>query len=272
MAQDARDSLRRGIQAYDFAEYTAALPLLAAGLNPAAGPRDSLWTAGLHRLAHALIEGRKDSLATVWLRWAVRLKPDIPVDTIDFPPTVGDGFALARAFVSTAGRADTVAETLWDWGGARSPGDAAFGALRVERTGVPVSVFIEGVGPLAPGEPRRLPPASYTILASAQGYFRAQVIREVLPGVTTVLRFRPRALAAGELAFLYVASAPWGAVYLDGERIGYTAIAARPIAAGSHRVRIERLGYAPFDTTITVARDQRLRLGTIRLKPAGGRQ
>ncbi len=270
MAQDARDSLRRGIRAYDFAEYTTALPLLAAGLNPAAGPRDSLWAAGLHRLAHTLIEGEKDSLAALWLRWALRLKPDFAVDTLNFPPAVGDAFALARMFVSTGSPGDTVSETLWDW--ARLPDGGGRGALRIERSGAPVSVFIEGVGPVAAGETQRLAPASYTILASAPGYFRARVIREVLPGVTTVLRFRLRALAAGQLGFLYVASAPWGEVYLDGERIGYTAVAARPIAAGSHRVRIERLGYAPFDTTITVARDQRLRLGTIRLKPAGGRQ
>ena len=266
-AQDARDLLRLGSQAYDVAEYKMAGPLLAVGLNPAAGPRDSLWTAGLHRLAHILVEDGKDSIAAAWLRWALRMQPGLVVDTLEFPPGVQDAFALARAFVGGAGPGDTLTETTWEW--PRRPSEATQGALRVERSGVPLTVFVEGVGALPAEESRALPLGSYVIVASAPGYFRTRVTREVLPGVTTVLRFRLRGLSTQALGFLYVASAPWGTVSLDGERASYTTVAAAPVAAGPHRLRIERAGYAPFDTVVTVARDQRLRLGTIRLRTLG---
>ncbi len=266
-AQDPRDLLRLGNQAYDVAEYKMAGPLLVVGLNPAAGPRDSLWTAGLHRLAHILVEDGKDSVAAAWLRWALRVQPGLVVDTLDFPPAVQDAFALARAFVAGAGPGDTLTETTWEW--ARRSGEATQGALRVERSGVPLTAFLEGVGALSAEESRALAPGSYVIVASAPGYFRTRVTREVLPGVTTVLRFRLRGLSTQALGFLYVASAPWGTLSLDGERTGYTAVAAAPVAAGPHRLRIERAGYAPFDTVLTVARDQRLRLGTIRLRTLG---
>lgn len=269
--QDARNLLRLGSQAYDFGEYRMAAPLLAAGLNPAAGPRDSLWVASLHRLVHVLIEDRKDSLAAIWARWAARTHPGLVVDTLDFPPAVQDAFALAGASIAAGegGRAgDTLTETSWEW--ARRPGEVTQGALRIERSGVPMSTFVEGVGPLAGEDAQPLAPGTYTIVASAPGYFRTRVKREVLPGVTTVLRFRLRGLSTKALGFLYVGSAPWGAVQLDGERVGYTPVAAGPLAAGPHRLRIERVGYAPFDTVITVGRDQRLRLGTIRLTTAGG--
>lgn len=267
--QDARNLLRLGSQAYDFGEYRMAGPLLVAGLNPAAGPRDSLWVASLHRLAHVLIEDGKDSLAGVWTRWAVRLQPGLAVDTLDFPPPVQDAFELARVFVAaTAGSGDTLAETNWDW--APRAGEATRGALRIERSGVPISAFVEGVGSLAAADVQPLAPGSYTIVASAPGYFRTRVTREVLPGVTTVLRFRPRGLSMQALGFLYVGSTPWASLSVDGERAGYTPVAAGPVAAGPHRLRIERAGYVPFDTVVTVARDQRLRLGTIRLQMAGG--
>ncbi len=266
-AQDPRDLLRLGNQAYDVAEYKMAGPLLVVGLNPAAGPRDSLWTAGLHRLAHILVEDGKDSVAAAWLRWALRVQPGLVVDTLDFPPAVQDAFALARAFVAGAGPGDTLTETTWEW--ARRSGEATQGALRVERSGVPLTAFLEGVGALSAEESRALAPGSYVIVASAPGYFRTRVTREVLPGVTTVLRFRLRGLSTQALGFLYVASAPWGTFSLDGERTGYTAVAAAPVAAGPHRLRIERAGYTPFDTVVTVARDQRLRLGTIRLRTLG---
>jgi hypothetical protein len=266
-AQDARNLLRLGGQAYDFAEYRMAAPLLVVGLNPAAGPRDSLWVASLHRLVHVLIEDRKDSVAAVWARWAVRTQPGLVVDTLAFPPAVQEAFALARAHVASAGAGDTLTETSWEW--ARRPGEPAQGALRIERSGVPMSSFVEGVGPLAGEDSQPLAPGTYTIVTSAPGYFRTRVKREVLPGVTTVLRFRLRGLPSQALGFLYLGSVPWGSVELDGERIGYTPVAAGPVAAGTHRVRIERVGYAPFDTVVTVERDQRLRLGTIRLRTAG---
>src|SRR3990172_3027522 len=98
-SQSPRAFLQQGHEAYDFAEFDRAIPLLSLGLNPAPGPRDSLWVSGLHKLAHALIENRQDSLAMVWLRWAARVAGAIQVDSINFPPPVVQAFASARDFV-----------------------------------------------------------------------------------------------------------------------------------------------------------------------------
>jgi len=266
-AQDAPSLLRLGAQAYAFAEYGAAQAFLRAGLNPGAGPRDTLWVASVHRLAHILIEEGKDSVAAVWLRWALRVQARLVVDTVNFPPPVEDAFARARAFVADGTPGDTLAETTWDWVHGR--GEPPSG-LRIERSGVPLSGFVEGIGSLPAGATQPLAPGSYTIVVSAPDYFfRTRVTREVLPGITTVVRFRLRGPSSQALGLLYVASTPWAVLYLDGERTDYTPVAARPVAVGTHRMRLERAGYMPFDTLVTVGHDQRLRLGTIRLRVVG---
>ena len=56
----------------------------------------------------------------------------------------------------------------------------------------PVRVFVEGVGLIGPGGTAPVAPGSYAVNVSAAGYDSVRVMREVLPGVTTVLEFRPR--------------------------------------------------------------------------------
>ncbi len=262
-AQRARDSLVAGSRAYDVAEYGAAIPLLSAGLNPV-GPRDSLWVAGLHKLVHSLLERGADSVAALWLRWALRQDSTLVPDQVNFPPSVVAVFDKARRFVQSGSPGDSVTRTTWIWGGVRrgrQPRRTA-SALQIAPGPVRVNALVEGVGPLTVGQNRPLPPASYTIVASAEGYYPARVVREVLPGITTVLDFRLRPLPPPNPAYLYIASAPWGTAYLDGGRLGYTPIAARPIAAGTHCLRAERSGIGVFDTTLTVAHGERVRLGT----------
>jgi hypothetical protein len=268
-AQAGRDSLAKGSAAYDVADYGVAARLLAAGLDPALVQRDSAWVAGLHKLAHSLLEMGKASAASTWLRWALRLEPGLKVDEVNFPPAVVAAFDSARAVARLPNLGDSLALTTWAW--ATSSAESQ-GALRLRPSPVPVSVLVEGMGALAPGQDRRLPAGTYTILASADGYFPARVVREVLPGPTTVLQFYLKELPAKNPGFIYVGATPWGTVYLDGQRIGYTTIAARSVRPGSHRLRIERVGYAAFDTTISVAPDERVRLGTVQLRKQVGGQ
>jgi hypothetical protein len=261
-AQTGREALLQGHQAYDFAEFDRAIGLLEVGLDPQAGPPDSLWVAGLHKLVHALIESGQESLAGIWLRWALRHVPDLAADSVNFPPSVVAAFRAAQGFVANS-RLPALARAGWRWP-AQPPGTGA-GSLLMEAGAVAAAGRVEGGGFLAPGVPQTLAPGSYTVLATAEGYLPARATIEVLPGVTTILRFNLEPAAAG---FLYVASRPWGVVSVNGQRIGYTTIAAYRLPAGTHRVRIERPGYVPFDTTVSVTeRDQRLRLGTIELKP-----
>lgn len=260
-AQIARLLLEQGHQAYELADFERAASLLQAGLNPNAGPRDSLWVGGVQKLAYVLIELQAEPLAATWLRWSIRQVPDLPVDSVNFPPSVVSAIRAAKDFVQ-ANPLPSAGVLSWRWPAA--PVTAQTGALLLEQSNVPALWRLENGAALASGVPQQFPAGSYTILAAAEGYLTARGTVEVLPGVTTVLQFNLEPAARG---FLYIASRPWGVVLVDGRRIGYTTVAAYPIPAGTHRVRVERPGYTAFDTTVTVAqRDQRLRLGTIQLQ------
>jgi len=268
-AQDPRNQLRLGIQAYNLAEYGLAVGNLTEGLVPTAVPRDEIWEGGLFRLAHVLIETKKDSLAALWLRWGLRQTPDLALDTLAFPPSVLEAYALARSRVvdPPSGSRDVDTETQWSW---NEPRSTTHGKIRFDvAAGVQLSLFVDGVGALRPGELRPLPAGTYTILASAPGYFRTRLTREVLPGATMGLRFQLRRTVAQDRGFLYVATKPWGSLSLDGRFIGYTPIWELPVDVGRHKVTIDRPGYQPFETTITVSRDERVRLPTVQLTPAG---
>lgn len=260
--QQGREALRQGHEAYDLAEFDRAVELLSLGLDPSAGPPDSLWVAGVHKLADALLELGNEAAVSAWLRWAVRLAPELQIDTINFPPRVVGAVRGAMQFVN-ASPAPRNVTLSWRWPAAMPR--TMTGTLLIEGGEVSPSARIEGGDFLVAGVPRTLPAGSYTVLATADGYLPVRATLEVLPGVSTSVRFDLEPAVAG---FLYVASRPWGVVFVNGERIGYTAIAGYRLAAGTYQVRIERPGYVPFDTTVTVTeRNQRIRLGHIQLRP-----
>jgi len=260
-AQTGREALARGTEAHEFADFETAVRLLSRGLDPSAGPRDAAWSVGLHKLVDAVIAQGRRPLADVWLRWALRLEPELPFDSVNFASAVKEAFDAARAAVRASTQDQGLVVAAWEWGD--PVGSPNQGALRIARGEVELSARIEGGATLLPGVDRVLAPGSYTIIATAEGRLPARVTNEVLPGITTVLTFN---LAPAAPGLLYVASRPWGMVVVDGKRIGYTTIAAHRLPAGVRRLRIERDGYFPFDTTLTVLPDQRLRLGTILLR------
>jgi len=90
-------------------------------------------------------------------------------------------------------------------------------------------------------------------------------VRPKRPSATTrapVVRKPARALEPG---FLSVNAIPWGSVYLDGRPVGNTPQIDLQVAAGPHRLRVERDGYRPYDRVIDVASGQRLRITDIAL-------
>ncbi len=263
-AQAGADLLRRAGLAYELAEYEQARPLLILGLNPVSGPRDSLWQTSVHRLVHVLLDEQRDSTAALWLRWALRLEPRLGVDTVNFPPSVVDAFEQAQAVVALAGPGDTLTETTWEW--AREPSPLKRGALRIQRSNLPMSVYIDGVGIVTPGEPHSLEPGSYAITVSIPGAARFRVVREVLPGIATIIKARPRPAAAPPLGLVSVSSAPWAFLTIDSQPIGYTPLARQPVAPGAHVLRLVHPGFVPFDTTIRVPEHEQLDLGSVRLR------
>ncbi len=187
-AQDGPALIRQGISAYNDFDTQRALALLRRGLNPAAGPQDSLWAQGVQFLAQALFDEGQQPLMDVWVRWAIRIAPDMSIDTLNLVSGVISAFEDARA-ATAPGPSDAVTTTQARWP-AGDPGSGP-GRLQVTRPDVPVpvTILVVGRGVVAPGQSISLSAGSYEVQASADGYQPVQVTREVLPGITTVLTF-----------------------------------------------------------------------------------
>jgi serine/threonine protein kinase len=67
---------------------------------------------------------------------------------------------------------------------------------------------------------------------------------------------------------LFVSSRPWGSLYVDGTLVGNTPRANLAISAGTHRIRIVRNGFLPFERQVSVSAGDRVRLVDIVLQAA----
>ena len=257
-AQAGRRALAAGTERYLLADYHSAAPLLGLGLDPRAGSPDKPWKLGVERLADVLLVLRQDSLAATWLRWASRLAPDFDVDAEDVPPAVVRAARAARTFVDSTPGDRFVARTEFEWPSAFHA-DAP-GTVRLASANIPITARVGADQFLRGGESRRLSPGSYAVVVSAPGYLPTRLTVELLPGVTTVILVSLLPETAG---FLYVVARPWGTLSVDGQRVGYTNVAAHRVVPGSHALRLERDGRPAIDTTIVVAERQRVRLSWV---------
>jgi hypothetical protein len=245
-AQTGRRALEAGNERYLLADYQSAVPLLSAGLDPAAG-MDDLWMRGVQRLADALLVTRQDSLAATWLRWAARLAPDFLVDEEVMPPAVARAGRDARAYVEATPPDRFGGVTTFQW--LAVPRPAAEGTFRLAPADVPLSARIGSDQFVRGGESRRLPPGSYQVVVSAPGYLPSRLTAEVLPGVATIVAVSLLPETAG---FLHVTARPWAVLSIDGERIGFTPTAGHRLAPMNHAVRLERPSGQARDVPITV--------------------
>jgi len=265
LAQTGRRALEAGTERYLLADYPGAVPLLGMGLDPRAGSTDELWLHGVERLADVLLVLRQDSLAATWLRWATRLAPEFAVNEEVMPPPVVRAARAARAFVDSTPQDRFVAQTTFQWPASFRAG--APGTIRLASANIPITARIGADQFLRGGESRVLPPGSYDVVVSAPGYLPTRLTAEVLPGVTTVVLVSLLPETAG---LLYVAARPWGTLFVDGQRIGYTSVAAHRVVPGSHRLRLERDGQPVTDTTIVVAERQPVRLSWVTTRDTVG--
>jgi len=257
-AQAGRRALAAGTDSYLLADYQRAVPLLSLGLDPAGGARDQPWVQGVERLTDVLLVLRQDSLAATWLRWAIRLAPDFEVDEDVVPPAVVRAARAARAFVDATPQDAFVARTEFHWPVTFRA--AVPGTVRLSAANIPITARIGADQFLRGGESRTLPPGSYEVVVSAPGYLPTRLTIELLPGVETLVRVSLLPETAG---LLYVSARPWGTVFIDGQRIGFTSVTAHRLLPGSHTVRLERDGGPTTDTTITVAERRPVRLSWI---------
>lgn len=186
--QTRNDRIAQAFAAYDNFQPDQALDLLRRSLSPIEGPQDSIWFRGVELLAQILTEQNQASEAQVWLRWALRLKPTVPIDTINFVPEVVSAARDALNAVRGGSPGDSVTRTTWEW---TAPGAGqGRGMLRIESPGMaqPVRALIQGQI-VESGRTLTLPAGTYEIQVAAEGYLTALVRREVLGGITTVLSF-----------------------------------------------------------------------------------
>jgi len=223
-----RDELiRNAMQAYDEFETETALGLLKVAVNPAVGATDSIWASGIQLLAQMLIEEGQDSLANVWMRWAVRTAPDMRVDRVTYLPEVVDAYEAARRMVAASVPEGAVTQTSWEW---QAGINEEMGEFRLRATGmsVPIAVEIVDIGPVGTGSPLRLPPSSYTVRVSAEGYLETEVTRELLPGIVTVLDFNLTSVIAASLPDSVIADEAEAAALRHLGRLRVTRFGAEP--------------------------------------------
>ena len=192
--QDGPTLIRQGIRAFeDDFDTPRAITLLRRGVNPAAGPQDSLWAAGVQLLAQFLFDEGDDAESSLWARWAIRIAPDMEIDRVNLVSEVIQSFETART-QAAPGAGDALTGTTWDW----PSGDliGATGRVQVRsntvQTGLQVLAVGRGVVPAAQG--MSLPAGTYEFRATASGFGEATVTREILPGVSTNLAFNLRSV------------------------------------------------------------------------------
>ena len=179
-AQNRNAQIAAAQQAYDGFDPARAAQLLRVALNPATGPTDSSWARGVQLLTQILLEDKKDSMASVWARWAVRLAPGLQVDSVTYLPQVVATIRSARNSVAARpGPGEALTRTTWDWdwpsAGVRDPmGGVRPGVATVPST---VRLLVVGVGLLTPGQTLPLNPGTYDVQATADGYVTAYSVR-----------------------------------------------------------------------------------------------
>ena len=197
-AQDRAALLRQAQTAYDDFDPPRAIRITRAALDPALGPLDTTWVRGVHLLAQILIEERQEENAKIWARWAMRNRPDMQIDSVNFLEGVVAALKEARtSAVRTAADAATSATYTWPAANANTTESR----IRVSTASSQLNVLVRGVGLVGP-EGLVVPPGTYELEVSGTGFLSMRVTREALPGVVSAFTFtlNSAAVAAATLA------------------------------------------------------------------------
>lgn len=163
---------------------TTVIRLLHSAMAPSRGGPDSLWATAGYELALALLRIDQPDHAMLWLRTVARHAPAFPIDAVNFPPNVVA--AYEQAAQSVAAEADDGAvSTQWGWPAALDADSE--GTIEVAAGAAQPDVTVETVGPVQPGGIMSLPPGTYSVTVSADGWEPVRVRREVLPGTALAL-------------------------------------------------------------------------------------
>ncbi len=197
-AQDRGALLRQAQAAYDDFDPPRAIRIARAALDPAIGPLDSTWVRGVHLLAQILIEEQQADAAKNWARWAMRARPDLPIDSVNFLAGVVSALREARTAAPRTA-ADDKTKATYTWPNATATTTEA--RIRVASSSSQLNVLVRGIGLVGP-EGLVVPPGTYDLEVSGTGLLGLRVTREALPGVVSTFAFdlTPAAAAAMTLA------------------------------------------------------------------------
>nr|VFK11010.1 MAG: Formylglycine-generating enzyme, required for sulfatase activity, contains SUMF1/FGE domain [Candidatus Kentron sp. LPFa]VFK30456.1 MAG: Formylglycine-generating enzyme, required for sulfatase activity, contains SUMF1/FGE domain [Candidatus Kentron sp. LPFa] len=113
------------------------------------------------------------------------------------------------------------------------------------------TVTIDGrtVGPTGP-EAHELPAGEYTVRVEKEGFFPFETEITLVEGgketIPAVLKPKPAQLVVN-------ANISGGAVTIDGRPLGLTGLKAHELAPGEYAIRVEKAGFEPFETRVTLA-------------------
>ncbi len=197
-AQDRATLLQQARDANDDFDAPRGIRIARSALDPALGPLDQTWATTVHLLAQMLIEEGQRDQAELWARWAMRQYREMPIDSVAFLSAVSEILRRARTEV-TPEAGDAFSGSAYQWPSATSTSNEA--RFRVAASATPVTVLVTGVGLVVP-QGLVVPPGSYDLEVSANGFLPLHIRREALPGVVTEFSFTlvPATAAAATLA------------------------------------------------------------------------
>ncbi len=233
-AQSRPELLRQAQTALDDFDAPRAIRLARAALNPALGPLDSTWVRGVHVLTQTLIEEQQQPLAKTWAQWATRVQPALAIDSVSFISSVAALLRQAKVDAAPTGT-DAAVRVTYQWPAAT--GESVESRFRVATGGTPVSVLVRGIGLVGP-QGLVLPPGSYELEVTANGFLPLRVTREALPGVTAEFSFTlvTAAVAAATLDAPVAARLARAARPLQITRFGAPQACAAGVASGGERL------------------------------------
>ncbi len=287
--QGPADFLPKANELYQEGKFQDAARLFGYVLNPAFELPDSIWAVALQRLAHSLLESGREDLAGVWLRWTLRHRGPIPVDDVNYPPSLIRAFAEASRAVEASAVRDTLKMVITSWRWPDQPQELlVLGGVVAESpesllsehrcSGAQLSLRLgqlATLGRLPSGQVRYLPPETYRVARTGATCREEWLEREVLPGVVTELTRAAQLTVTSTTTVLLVALDAWliGSTELSTRRSPRLAVDGRilvpvkgfPVPPGTHRLQVyEVLDQGTrgvwLDTTVSLAPAQHLRI------------
>jgi hypothetical protein len=140
---------------------------------------------------------------------------------------------------------------------------AALAGLGIVVVGVGAWLTLSSLGASQPAEVPALPPRAAPSPAPLDSI---SAPAPAAPAPTPVVHPAP-ARERTAPGLLSLNAVPWGTVSIDGRAVGNTPLLDVRLAPGAHRVRVERLGYEPYERVVSVVAGQRLRITDISLVP-----